>query len=151
MPLELAYVSGSILALTMSFLALVGYRKLARASAEKQHDELQQLRNYHERLRIVLSELLAKANEVDQQTKFIGVPDRKFSDDLKAACTRLTAIYDALPVIEKLLEARDVRSSRKMLLESTRVATHVSGVLDSMQRDEQKLITRQEEHGDETV
>jgi hypothetical protein len=150
MSADILYILYAIIGGVMSVAALLGYTKVAKRLHDRKRYQLDQLREYHARLKIVLSELLAKANEVDQQAKYLGESAHRHTEELKNACDRLLALTDALPVIEKTLDEKNLTASRQMLHESTNIAHHVSTQLDALLQSEHKLITRKDK-GDEKV
>jgi hypothetical protein len=96
--------------------------------------QLETLRQYHDRLRSVISDLLALVDEVDQQSKFSGVPNEEWSAALKAACNDLVKLGDDLPEIERLLNENHVNESREVILQSCRKATDIAKQLHRIRR-----------------
>ncbi|HEY9775646.1 MAG TPA: hypothetical protein V6C81_17920 [Planktothrix sp.] len=106
---------------------------------DRRRRRLEQIEEYHERLRSVISELLAKADEVDQQGKYLGVPSAEWTHILRAACSELVKLGDDLPKIEKMLEEQDLNGARDTVLESCRKASKISRQLDSIRLNERRL------------
>jgi hypothetical protein len=96
--------------------------------------QLETLHEYHERLRSVISDLLALVDEVDQQSKFSGVPSDEWSTQLKAACNDLVKLGNSLPEIERLLHDNKVNESREVILQSCRKATDIAKQLHRIRR-----------------
>jgi hypothetical protein len=84
--------------------------------------QLATLREYQDRLRVIVNDLLAKADEADQQSKYSGIPNEAWAQDLRVACSALVKLGDQLPEIEQLLEERNVAESRQVILEACRKA-----------------------------
>jgi hypothetical protein len=87
--------------------------------------QLSALREYQERLRVIVNDLLARADEADQQSKYSGVPNEAWAQDLRVACSALVKLGDQLPQIEQLLEERNVAESRQVILEACRKAHNI--------------------------
>lgn len=98
--------------------------------------QLVSLREYQERLRAVINELLARADEADQQSKYMGVPNQAWSQELRTACTSLVKLGDDLPEIDRLLGEENVDESREIILESCRKAHKIAQQLQELRLDE---------------
>jgi len=122
-------------------ISFIVYRKIHRYLQVKRQRDLALLTEYRARLGPVLSELLANANDVDQQSKFIGVPDSDWSNRLARICRTLIELSDSLKVIDGLLMAKDVKQAREVLLNSAREAAAAAQQLERMRRDEPKIET----------
>lgn len=101
---------------------------------ERKQRQLATLHEYNSRLKSVVSELLARADEIDQQSKYTGVPDAGWSQLLREACTDLVKLGDQLPVIDRFLSQEEVGAARKVILECCRKADGVSRQLEKIRR-----------------
>ena len=110
-------------------LAVYGYIQ------QRKRLESEQLAAYHRRLKSVVSGLLTRADEIDQEHKYAGdsqVPG--WSLHLGETCKDLVVLSDALGTIEVHIRRREVREGRAMLLRSCRIAVKLSRQLGEIQR-----------------
>lgn len=108
--------------------------------------QLIELRAYEERLKIVVSELLAQVNDIDQSTQYINpgsAPDPEWSRRLQSACGQLVTIGNSLPTIESLLKEEKVKDGREVILDTCRSASQVSEELKQLRRAEPRLTDRE--------
>lgn len=133
---------------TASTLVLGGslftWLKISNYLKAKRTKQLIELRAYEERLKVVVSELLAQVNDIDQSTKYIGAtPDPEWSRRLQGACSQLVTIGNALPTIESLLKEEKVKDGREFILDTCRSAAQVSEELKQLRRVEPRLTDRE--------
>lgn len=115
--------------------------KVSHYLKKKKAKQLIELRAYEERLKIVVSELLAQVNDIDQSTKFMSItPDAEWSRRLQSACGVLVTIGNSLPTIESLLKEENVKDGREVILDTCRSASEVLQELKQLRGTE--LITR---------
>jgi hypothetical protein len=113
----LAFIAGL---LALSFF---GYYKVRSLIAKKRARELSQLKEYHQRLHIIVSELLSKANELDQESKYLNQPvDTKWSYSLAATCTELVELSNVLITIDTLITSRDIKETRKNIIQCLHIS-----------------------------
>jgi AcrR family transcriptional regulator len=105
---------------------------------DRKKRQLEMVHEYQERLRTIIMELLAKADEVDQQSKYLGVPSTEWAEELRRACSDLVKLGDRLPEIERLIEEENIRGAREAVLESCRKAVQISRQLDHVRQDEHR-------------
>ncbi len=135
---------------TASTLVLGGslftWLKISNYLKAKRTKQLIELRAYEERLKVVVSELLAQVNDIDQSTKYIDIgaaPDPEWSRRLQVACGQLVTIGNALPTIESLLKEEKVKDGREIILDTCRSAAQVSEELKQLRRVEPRLTDRE--------
>jgi len=104
---------------------------------QRKRRQLANLREYQERLRVVVNDLLTKADEVDQQSKYSGVPNKAWVQELRVACTALVKLGDQLPEIDRLLAEENVGDSQQIILESCRKAHEIGQQLRQLRQNEQ--------------
>lgn len=101
------------------------------------------MRHYHLRLSLVISELLAKANEIDQQAKYLPAETEsewnKTYDKLGRA---LVLMGDTLIIIKERIDEKNVKGSREVTLLLCREAVWVSKRLLVF---ESRMITTEKE------
>ena len=90
------------------------------------------MREYNERLKNVVSELLARADESDQQSKYAGVQSEQWSQQLRNACTALVKLGDELPTIDRFLAEENVKAARETILDCCKTAAGIAVRLDSI-------------------
>lgn len=117
-------------ALVLIALALVG-SKLIEYQREKQLQEITYLRSYYERLRIVVAEMLAQVNDIDQASAYTKLGSQK-SKRLGTICEELVGLSESLPLLAVLIEGNNRRSGRNHLLKSCRMAEQISSELKQL-------------------
>jgi hypothetical protein len=128
---------------TISFLLASGYswRRVSLYLHAKRARQIADLERYRKRLQIVTSEMLSQANELDQKSKYVsGEVSDAWSKNLGLACDELVRLGETLPLIEQLLEHRNVKESREGILRSCRMAAKISRELHDIRLDEPKLL-----------
>jgi hypothetical protein len=130
-----------IIVLGLSWHKVAGYLKARRER------DLIALRGYHGRLSLVVSELLSRANELDQQSKYLPAEtEAEWNRVYEKLGRALVLMGDTLTIIKERLEEKNVKSGREVTLLLCREATWVSRRLLSF---EQKLLSaerKQVEH-----
>jgi hypothetical protein len=128
---------------TLSILLGAGYvlRRRLLLEQSKKMRELTDLQRYRKRLHAVTTEMLAQANDLDQKSKFIqGNVSDAWSKNLGIACDELVQLGETLPLIDQLLERRNVKDAREGILRSCRMAAKISRELHDIRLDEPKLL-----------
>lgn len=114
-------------------LALI-WRQLSKYLEQRRLRQLSQMHSYNRRLKLIVSELLAKANDIDQESKYISqTPDHNWSQRLLASCSDLVVLGNSLHLIEHKLGEGNVKESRESILSSCRIAVRVSTELDGLE------------------
>ncbi len=123
--------------------SLFTWLKVSNYLKRQKAKQLIELRAYEERLKIVVSELLAQVNDIDQATQYTGsAPDPEWSRRLQSACGQLVTIGNSLPTIESLLNEEKVKDGREVILDTCRSASQVSEELKQLRRAEPRLTDR---------
>lgn len=139
--LLLGIIIGFVLAILVvaTFLGL----NLRRVMRDRDVDQLRYLERHHARLKVIVGELLAKADEVDTSSKYI---QDQLDDDtmlrLAETCSELVLLGDVTNSIEELIRARDFQAARKALLHACELAA-----LDSRKLRAIKHVVRDSENG----
>ncbi|MBI4534311.1 MAG: hypothetical protein HY711_10245 [Candidatus Melainabacteria bacterium] len=95
----------------------------AKYLRQRHQEQLKRLLDYEKRLKEVVSVLLAQADAIDQESRFLRqAPDCKWSQHLEVACNDLVRLGDKLVVIESYVELGNVGLTRSELLKSVRDA-----------------------------
>lgn len=119
--------------LGLSWHKIAGYLKARRER------DLIALRGYHGRLSLVVSELLSRANELDQQSKYLPAEtEAEWNRVYEKLGRALVLMGDTLTIIRERLDEKNVKSGREVTLLLCREATWVSRRLLSF---EQKLLS----------
>jgi len=103
---------------------------------DRRRRQLKMVQEYHERLRTIIMELLSQADELDQQSKYLGIPSESWAQELRSACSELVKLGDDLPHIERMLDENDLKRARDLVFDSCQKATQISRQLESIRRDE---------------
>ena len=88
-------------------------------------EQLTQLRDQYHRLRTVVGELLALANDRDERHRYAGGDGAAWNEQMRQTCLALVKLGDELPKIEKLLEQKKVAESRDAILNACRKAIDI--------------------------
>jgi hypothetical protein len=123
MTVELIFGAGLLLVFLLTFVCWradinvwkLWLRLLDEAKLRKQI-ELDALQNFHIRLKNLTSEMLDKANEMDQDSKLLNRDMPKdWSRTMGATCSQLVMLADQTKLIEEYLQKRDPRAVRQLL------------------------------------
>lgn len=127
---------------TFCVFALVGlvavaltWHKIALFLSARRERHLLSMKQYHSRLSIVVSELMARANEIDQQSKYLPAEtEKEWSAGYERIGGALVVMGDALVLIQERVEEKNVKSAREMILLLCREASLVSKRLLDFER-----------------
>lgn len=89
------------------------------------------------RLQEAVAELMARADELDQESKFLGagVTRTDFSQRVAKACSELVLLQDAVKVIEDRIESQDLKSAKEDLVISLGVANKISYEINELREE----------------
>jgi len=105
----------------------VGWRKIAGYLKARRERDLLALRQYHARLSVVVGELLSRANELDQQSKYLPAEtEKEWSRVYEKLGSALILMGDTLVLIKDHVEQKNVKGGREITLLLCREATWVS-------------------------
>ncbi len=122
----LLVVIGAVFA-AMIAVGFSAWRHVSRRRISSRHLRLTSNRQNRLRLSVVVSELLAHANELDQASKFAQPPvPAEWDKSLAQACNQLVLLSQALELMQQSMEGRDPSSVQHDILRCCRVASHVS-------------------------
>ncbi len=125
-------------------LALYLGRTISNWLKQRKEADLANLRTYHQRLTVLISELLAKANDLDQHQLYVfSAGNPQFSNNLASICQELVVLTDSLPVIGGILADGHVGQSRQDLLASVKTAAFINRRLDTMRHELHVLTIEQ--------
>ncbi len=111
--------------------------RLIDESKQCREDELALLESFYKRLKNATNELLVKANELDQQSKYYQLPS-EWSSSLAKNCNRLVTLGEQLNVIERYLEKGHVKTARERLVQSLSLALNLGLELRGLNYLEQR-------------
>lgn len=136
-------------AVVLLIMAII-WRKLSIYLHERRMRQIADLQAYSQRLRTVVAELLARANDLDQGSAYLQV---EFADErenlsrrIGVACEELVRLGESLPLVDQLLEHRNLASGRQHLLHSCRTATRISNDLSAISAMETRAIDDREKN-----
>ena len=116
-------------------VVFVCWRRVVHYLEARRKENLNRLQAYLDRLRRVVTSLLAQADEVDQESKFAGRDlGIEWSRRLAKTCNDLVVLSESLALIDQELRSSNVRASRDSLLRSCRLASHLARELKTMKR-----------------
>ncbi len=113
-----------MIVLALSWHKIAGYLKARRER------DLLAIRHYHSRLSLVISELLSRANEIDQQSKYLPAEtEAEWSALYEKLGRALVLMGDTLVIIKEHADEKNVKGGREVTLLLCREATWVSRLL----------------------
>lgn len=119
------------------------WRKIAGYLNARRERDLISMRHYHLRLSLVISELLAKANEIDQQAKYLpSETESEWNKTYDKLGRALVLMGDTLIIIKERIDEKNVKGSREVTLLLCREAVWVSKRLLVF---ESRMITTEKE------
>ena len=115
------------------FLLLAGWRFITNKLRNRRKSAIADLRAYRNRAHIVVSELMARANELDQHRHYVVLPaDSQVSHKLAAVCQDLVVLSESLPMIDNLLKEGNIKHGRRDMLITLNAATQLNRHLDGV-------------------
>ena len=90
------------------------------------------MRDYNNRLGAVISELLSKTNELDQDRTFAQVADRQLSQTISDTCEQLITLADSISLIEHLLKDGQLEEGRRDLLVTCHAAETINKRIEGL-------------------
>lgn len=125
----------ALLAVTMFWLFALwfGARFIAKRLGRRRKVIIAELHNRRLRLHAVISELMAKANELDQHRQYVVLPaNDQTSHRLAAVCQDLVVLSESLTMIENLLKEGNIKHGRRDILIAVNSAVHLNRHLDGV-------------------
>ncbi len=117
----------------------VSWRRIAGYLKARRERDLLAIRHYHNRLSLVISELLSRANEIDQQAKYLPAEtEAEWSSIYEKLGRALVLMGDTLVIIKVHVDQKNVKGGREVTLLLCREATWVSRRLLDFER---RLLT----------
>lgn len=105
----------------------LSWRKISLYLKARRERDLLALRSYHNRLSLVVGELLSRANELDQQSKYLPAEtEREWSRLYEKLGQALVLMGDTLAIIKDHVDQKNVKGGREVTLLLCREATWVS-------------------------
>lgn len=127
----------AFLAVTTFWLTamMFGAKFIANRLGRKRKVVIAELHNRRVRLNVVVSELMAKANELDQHRRYVVLPaEDQTSHRLAAICQDLVVLSESLPMIENLLKEGNIKHGRRDILVAINSAVHLNRHLDGVSK-----------------
>ena len=117
----------------------LSWRKIAGYLKARRERDLLSIRHYQSRLSLVISELLSRANEIDQQSKYLPAEtEAEWSALYEKLGRALVLMGDTLVIIKEHVDQKNVKGGREVTLLLCREATWVSRRLLDFER---RLLT----------
>ncbi len=131
--LRFLIVMAGVLAVGFLCILFCAWRFVRGILEERRQRQLVVLRAYNKRLHAIVERLLARADEIDQEQKYLPVPaGGNNSTRLARACSELVVLGDSLKMLDVLAESGDLRRLRADLLRCCRVAARLARELEAM-------------------
>jgi len=108
---------------------------------QKNKTEIVRLRDYNSRLKLVISELLSKANELDQECSYKKGKGSELSESIVRTCQQLITLADSVELINRLMNEGNLKDSRRDLLATCHAAEKISKRLVAMKQQFQSQPT----------
>lgn len=135
-------ITGFVLGAFTTLLGLLLiYLMLRFSSAEKERhsDLLENMEENYSRLQSAVSELLARADEADQESKYLrGRLSPELSRRLSQACTELVVLGDKVKLIESRLSRDDAKGAGRDILKNLSTANRLSAEIKQIRQEIQK-------------
>ena len=113
----------------------LSWRKIAGYLKARRERDLLALSSYHSRLSLVVSELLSRANEIDQQSKYLPAEtEAEWSAVYEKLGRALVLMGDTLVIIKERVQEKNVKAGREVTLLLCREASWVSRRLLDFER-----------------
>lgn len=122
-------ISGFAIGVATTLLALLIFFLVQRFSAAAREDRAELLEQMHEnysRLQTAVSEMLARADEADQESKYLSKVPAELSRRLSKACSELVALGDKVKLIETRLSRKDANGAGRDILRTLGKANQLS-------------------------
>lgn len=117
----------------------LSWRKITLFLKARRERDLLAIRSYHSRLSLVVSELLARANEIDQQSKYLPAEtEAEWSKIYEKLGRALVLMGDTLVIIKDHVDQKNVKGGREVTLLLCRESIWVSRRLLDF---EKRLVT----------
>lgn len=117
-------------------LLLFGVVIIRLTRRDRTKDVVEKMERTTKRLQQALAELMSRADEIDQESKFIGESmSPSLSQRLSKVCSDLVVLGDAVKVIETRIEKLELDHAKKDLLISLGAASKISSEINEV-RDE---------------
>ena len=128
--------------LIVTLLAIAGACWLS-ALPKIRSRRLASLSDSQERLKVVVAELLERANDLDQHLQYTGANSGEAPLKLKSALEDLVILSETLPTIDQLIKERRVDDCNQMLSASSLLAEKVNNRLaDAKRAGKTKLLSK---------
>lgn len=122
--------------------------RLTRLLKDRREQQFRVLERHHGRLKVIVGDLLAKADELDSSTKYLR---NQLDDDttlrLAETCRELVLLGDVTTGIEVLLKTKNVGAARRALLHACELAAMESRKLRAIKHLVRDLERRRSEQG----
>lgn len=95
-------------------------------SANKK-EKIAELELHRKKLATLVGELLRKADDIDQSTKYgQGRLSKDWHNLLASTCQELASLSETVSDMAKLVQSGDLEASQRALLRATDIASHLS-------------------------
>lgn len=131
-----------VLTSLIAFLAMYIYLRFFGGAKERRADLLEKMQGNYHRLQDALVELLAKADEADQETKYLSKGSElepELSKRLSRACSELVVLGDKIKLIEAQLAREDAKGASRDILKTLGTANQLSAELKKIRQEIKQL------------
>lgn len=118
-------VATTLLACLILFLV----HRFSAVAREQRAEQLEQMQENYGRLQSAVAEMLARADEADQETKYLRRTPEGLSKRLSNACSDLVVLGDKVKLIESRLSRKDSGGAARDILRTLGKANQLSAEL----------------------
>jgi hypothetical protein len=119
----------------------IGWRKIALNAASNRAKQIASMHVYRGRLQNIVSELLSRANDLDQAAKYLPADKAaRVSENVGKVCEELVRLGETLPLLDELLAEENIKDSKDGILRTCRMASKISQDMHVVEEQELKLI-----------
>lgn len=135
-------VATTLLAILILFLV----QRFSAAARDRRVDLLEEMQENYSRLQTAVSEMLARADEADQETKYLSKIPGDLSRRLSKACSDLVALGDKVKLIEGRLSRKDAGGAGRDILKSLGKANQLSTEIKQIRAEIGRELRKEREN-----
>ncbi len=130
----------------VSILILFLVHRFSAVARENRAELLEQMHENYSRLQAAVSEMLARADEADQESKYLEKVPTDLSRRLSKACSELVALGDKVRSIESRFSRKDPNGAGRDILRSLGKANQLSTEIKQIRSEIAKEIQKERQN-----